>query len=123
MRFAILSNTTKFLALILIGSSLLLTKAHRSSYAVAQDDQKATTPPTRRSLLIGINTYKPDQNITSEASGPKEKLSQRRKPAAVSKGDAGGRAEFSNLDGPRNDVEEMQAVIQGKYGFTDIRRL
>ncbi|MBL7128505.1 MAG: caspase family protein [Ignavibacteria bacterium] len=48
---------------------------------------------TKRALLIGINTYVPE-NITENTQ-----------------------RNWSNLDGPVNDVESIKAVILSKYGF------
>lgn len=78
--------------------------------------------PVKRALLIGIGLYQPqradekpkDQGVVKVETG-------NRQPPSVARG--GGRAAFSNLDGPKTDVAAMREVLTKKYGFTVIDTL
>src|SRR5690242_14238360 len=104
--------TALFLAICLMGSGIWLSQA--DSMVNPLDVPQAGAPPTRRALLIGIDTYKPEPEANATSSGPVVKATPNRQSATVSKGGAGGRGEFSNLSGPQNDVKEMRTVIEKK---------
>ena len=106
--------------------SLLACSARTNTFGLPNHDQASQKPQTRepvkRALLIGIGVYQPqkadekpkDQGVVKMETGS-------RQPASVARG--GGRAAFSNLDGPRRDVAAMREVLAKKYGFTLIETL
>jgi hypothetical protein len=64
---------------------------------------------TRRALLVGIDNYNPD-------SGERARLTRAAHPPTVARPPVQGDAtywRFENLDGARNDLKLMQAVLEG----------
>ena len=123
MRLTVRFFTTLGLVVSLISSEAVpMQRSFLLPGAVQQASQKATANPTRRALLIGINIYQPEQKTTNDLSGTVKKGRSKPQRPLASKGVTGGREAF-NLKGPRNDVKEMRAVIEKKYGFTEIKTL
>ncbi len=94
--------------------------------AAVERGQKETKPetrePVRRALLIGIGVYQPQKaDEKPRDQGVVKSETANRQPASVARG--GGRASFSNLDGPKSDVAAMREVLTRKYGFTVIETL
>ena len=76
----------------------------------------------KRALLVGISVYQPqDADKKPKDQGVVKSETATRQPASVARG--GGRAAFSNLDGPKKDVAAMREVLAKKYGFTVIETL
>ena len=88
-----------------------------------QGSQKTETrEPVKRALLIGIGVYQPKKaDEKPKDQGIVRTETANRQPASGARG--GGRAAFSNLDGPRSDVAAMREVLTKKYGFTVIDTL
>ncbi|MEK6324977.1 MAG: caspase family protein [Acidobacteriota bacterium] len=111
---------------ILLLLSLLACNAPANTFGLSNPDQPAqkteTREPVKRALLIGIGVYQPqkaDEKPKDQGAVKMETAS--RQPASVARG--GGRAAFSNLDGPKKDVAAMREVLARKYGFTVIDTL
>jgi len=84
----------------------------------------ATGEPVKRALLVGIGVYQPQQQKADEKpkdQGVVKMEAGTRQPASVGRG--GGRAAFSNLDGPKTDIAAMRESLARKYGFTVIETL
>ncbi len=65
---------------------------------------------TRRAVLVGINTYKPEGAVVPHAAQAQDAVAARPvKPAA--------RGSWRNLDGCLNDVDAMHDVLIARYGF------
>ncbi|MGB7622895.1 MAG: caspase family protein [Terriglobia bacterium] len=94
---------------------------------IVQGGQKPTKPgearePVKRALLVGIGVYQPQQaDEKPKDPGVVKSETAHRQPAPVARG--GGRASFTNLDGPKNDLAAMREVLTRKYGFTVIETL
>lgn len=87
-----------------------------------QTKQTQTREPVKRALLVGIGAYQPQKaDEKPKQPGVVKSESASRQPASVARG--GGRAAFTNLDGPKKDVAAMREVLARKYGFTVIDTL
>ena len=88
----------------------------------SQTKQSETREPVKRALLVGICVYQPqDADKKPKEQGTVKSETATRQPASASRG--GGRAAFSNLDGPKKDVAAMRETLTRKYGFTVIETL
>jgi hypothetical protein len=89
------------------------------SHSVQAPQKTETREPVKRALLIGIGLYQPQKaDEKPKDQGVVRIETANRQPPSVARG--GGRAAFSNLDGPRTDVAAMREVLTKKYGFTSI---
>lgn len=87
-----------------------------------QKQFKATNERVKRALLVGISIYEPQKaDQTPRDQGVVKTEIATRQPPSVARG--GGRASFSNLDGPKTDIAAMREVLTRKYGFTVIHTL
>lgn len=105
--------------------------------------QQAAAMSTRRAVLVGINLYQPanglndcgavsDQPAVAPTTrSPKSPVgssrAQRVAPPSTSTQAKGaavsgtpGRSAFGNLCGPGKDIQDMNAILKSKYGFTEI---
>jgi len=106
--------------------TILACSAPPNNFGLAIPDQASqkteTREPVKRALLIGIGVYQPKKaDEKPKDQGVVRTETANRQPASVAKG--GGRAAFSNLDGPKSDVAAMREVLTKKYGFTVIDTL
>lgn len=69
---------------------------------------------TKRALLVGINNYHPAQ---SGDLSPKSPIVEKAEIQGQDR--TAGRGAFVDLDGPLNDVKEMNAILIAKYGFEE----
>ncbi len=77
--------------------------------------QSQPVEPRRRALLVGINIYTPSQTNAGPSS-PKQSDSKKNLQTPSSR-------KFGDLLGPVHDVDAMQGILTGKYGFTDVKVL
>jgi Caspase domain len=78
--------------------------------------------PTRRALLIGINTYQTEPSKEKDSRERATIAKPGRRMAANAKSGS-SRSAFTNLDGPNADVETMRELLIRKFGFTEVKAL
>jgi len=109
-------------ALFLVAGSAVKSNSFGRSNA-GQPMQKAESrEPVRRALLVGICLYKPQQ-AEDKPGDPGVVKAETGKRQAPSVGRGGGRAAFSNLDGPKTDIAAMRELLTRKYAFTAVDTL
>jgi hypothetical protein len=125
-------STRTFTSICLL-LSLLACSAPANTFGLSNHDQAAqgeqkqtkqsdAREPVKRALLVGISIYQPKKvDGESKNQGIVKSETAVKQPASVSRG--GGRAAFSNLDGPKTDVAAMREALARKYGFTVIETL
>jgi hypothetical protein len=120
-----------------------ISRSHEASSSNSQAQQPASTS-IRRAVLVGINLYQPsiglndcgalsDSAVEPSAKLPKSPVGVTKAQRvaapqpAQSKGAAvsgtPGRSAFGNLCGPAKDIQDMNAILKSKYGFTEIKIL
>jgi hypothetical protein len=75
---------------------------------------------TKHALLIGINTYSPEEGI-SAAKNPRTELADGSQPHTTDSR-FGQKIAWHNLEGPEADVKSLAALLS-TFGFTDIHTL
>lgn len=122
MRFSMrMLLCVSLLASLLIGTAPLSILGRQ----VAPDERKrpVARKPVRRALLVGINQYNAQQPPEKKAGGRVESLSTNQGAGQDAIPYCPERGSFLNLDGPINDVNEMETLLKGKFGFTEVYKL
>jgi hypothetical protein len=122
----------------------LLSAVSKGNVETSPIIQQPATSPTRRAVLVGINLYQPSVGLndcgplSEPAPGSSAKISkspvtttkaQRIPPSPTNQSKGGvvsgtpGRSAFGNLCGPAKDIQDMNAILKSKYGFTEIKIL
>jgi uncharacterized caspase-like protein len=76
----------------------------------------------KRALLIGINTYTPDEGANNSEGHSSIPIQPADKQSHAPDSRFGGAATWPNLEGPETDVDSMAAVLPN-LGFTEIHQL